>query len=179
MINKGNEELNKSIEALKRSKREREKILKDFLNEKPNMQTILHETEKTLEKAEKYDFTPFLNVKSGSIIRINRGYYYHYGIYSGNNEVIHYLGSFPNKKEITKTHIKVFLDGQDRCEFIDVKDGYSNKESLRRATSYIGRKDYDLFFNNCEHFAIWCKTGQKISLQANKVILPIVQLLFN
>jgi hypothetical protein len=36
---------------------------------------------------------------------------------------------------------------------------YSPEETILRAKSMIGRQDYDLLFNNCEHFAMWCKTG--------------------
>jgi hypothetical protein len=30
---------------------------------------------------------------------------------------------------------------------------------IERAESRLGRADFDLVFNNCEHFATWCKTG--------------------
>lgn len=30
---------------------------------------------------------------------------------------------------------------------------------IDRAESRLGRADFDLVFNNCEHFATWCKTG--------------------
>lgn len=30
--------------------------------------------------------------------------------------------------------------------------------------------DYHLFLNNCEHLAIWCKTGKKFSLQGKMKI---------
>ncbi|NKE45708.1 hypothetical protein HB662_13035 [Roseomonas frigidaquae] len=33
------------------------------------------------------------------------------------------------------------------------------KESVRRAESNIGRSSYDLLQDNCQHFAIWCRTG--------------------
>ena len=32
--------------------------------------------------------------------------------------------------------------------------------TLRRAMSRIGGQNYNLLFNNCEHFANWCKTGR-------------------
>lgn len=34
-----------------------------------------------------------------------------------------------------------------------------------RAASMIGRSGYDLFSNNCEHFATWCVTGEHSSAQ--------------
>ena len=29
--------------------------------------------------------------------------------------------------------------------------------TLRRAMGRLGEQDYNLLFNNCEHFATWCK----------------------
>lgn len=34
---------------------------------------------------------------------------------------------------------------------------YTPKETLARARSRIGESNYNLFSNNCEHFALWCK----------------------
>ncbi|MEO1391251.1 MAG: lecithin retinol acyltransferase family protein, partial [Cyanobacteria bacterium J06634_6] len=36
---------------------------------------------------------------------------------------------------------------------------------VKRAKTRLGEKDYNLFFNNCEHFANWCKTGRNESRQ--------------
>ena len=35
---------------------------------------------------------------------------------------------------------------------------------------YLEDKGYNLVFNNCEHFAIWCKTGVFASKQVNALI---------
>ena len=34
----------------------------------------------------------------------------------------------------------------------------------------LNRSNYNLFNNNCEHFAHWCKTGRKASEQINNAI---------
>lgn len=44
---------------------------------------------------------------------------------------------------------------------------YSPEETIARAKSRIGEEKYALPFNNCEHFAIWCKTGVHESHQVN------------
>lgn len=44
---------------------------------------------------------------------------------------------------------------------------YTPKETVERAKSRLGEEKYALPFNNCEHFAIWCKTGVKESHQVN------------
>ena len=44
---------------------------------------------------------------------------------------------------------------------------YSPNETIKRAISRIGEEDYNLLINNCEHFAVWCKTGVARSYQIN------------
>ena len=39
---------------------------------------------------------------------------------------------------------------------------------IQRARSKLGEKQYSLFNNNCENFAMWCKTGKSSSDQVNK-----------
>ena len=36
--------------------------------------------------------------------------------------------------------------------------------------SRLGEQNYNLLFNNCEHFATWCKTGRHSSGQVDSVI---------
>lgn len=52
---------------------------------------------------------------------------------------------------------------------------YSPEETVQRARSQLGKRNYNILLNNCEHFAIWCKTGIHESHQINdllKVIMP-------
>ena len=51
---------------------------------------------------------------------------------------------------------------------------YSPEETVRRAESQLGEGDYNLVFNNCEHFALWCKTGVKESSQVQRFLEAIV-----
>jgi len=39
------------------------------------------------------------------------------------------------------------------------------EETLQRARGRLGEQNYNLLFNNCEHFAYWCKTGRHRSNQ--------------
>ncbi len=47
---------------------------------------------------------------------------------------------------------------------------YSPEETVARAKSLIGEDQYNLITNNCEHFAIWCKTGAHKSYQVERVL---------
>jgi hypothetical protein len=47
---------------------------------------------------------------------------------------------------------------------------YRPEETVERARSKMGSKGYNLLFNNCEHFAIWCKTGIHESHQVNGLL---------
>ena len=50
---------------------------------------------------------------------------------------------------------------------------YSAEETVERARSREGEQAYNLVANNCEHFAIWCKTGVHESYQVKRVIRKI------
>ncbi|XP_078347972.1 uncharacterized protein LOC144633075 [Oculina patagonica] len=54
----------------------------------------------------------------------------------------------------------VFLMKHERCLDPD--------KVIRRAESKLGEGNYDPVTNNCEHFAMWCKTGNSSSDQVNK-----------
>lgn len=47
---------------------------------------------------------------------------------------------------------------------------YSGKETAERARSRIGEDKYNIIFNNCEHFAVWCKIGISESAQVSSVV---------
>lgn len=47
---------------------------------------------------------------------------------------------------------------------------YSPKETMERALSRVGEDKYNLLLNNCEHFAVWCKTGVSESYQVKRAI---------
>ncbi len=52
---------------------------------------------------------------------------------------------------------------------------YTPEETVQRARSKIGERQYNLVFNNCEHFAVWCKTGLSESRQINELIRMITR----
>jgi hypothetical protein len=155
--------------------------------------------------------------KLGDILAVNRGLYYHYGIYSGENRVIHYAvksGDFMSNICVHETTFANFRNGKQCaiCRFpktyrksdigtklfnmiqrpniftvIDSASSliseltsssfhqYSGQDTVERARSRLGENKYNLVFNNCEHFAIWCKTGISESKQVNVALSLLTQ----
>lgn len=156
--------------------------------------------------------------QKGDVISVDRGLYYHYGIYSGDSTVINYTAEnsdFWGKVSIMETDLDSFLHGGSYhiCHFSEKPDYaelrpivtnrakskeafipiellfaaiteinhlnyriYSPDETVHRARSRIGEKDYNLLFNNCEHFALWCKTGISESFQVSNTIRILLEI---
>ena len=93
----------------------------------------------------------------GTVIGVDRGLYKHYGIYAG--------GLFGGNEN----PLAALYDIYELFKKINYKL-YSPAETLRRAKSRLGESSYNLVFNNCEHFVVWCKTGVSESHQVNQII---------
>lgn len=99
------------------------------------------------------------------------GVYEHHGIDCGDGNVIHYRKP---SEIIEKTSFDTFSKGnkvyicQYPLGFCFVSDVVVN-----RAESRLGENKYNLLFNNCEHFATWCKTGISDSKQIREFI-PVI-----
>jgi len=157
-------------------------------------------------------------INFGDVIYVERDFgYKHFGVYSGDKKVIHYVkddGDFFDGV-ICETSLKRFLGGERVCYIVDFDNFghrihnrqiqpqaltdsqinifdvlligkslydlfsgaerklYSPEETVRRAREHTEpgkNRGYDLFFHNCEHFAIWCKTGVEESEQIDEFI---------
>ena len=53
---------------------------------------------------------------------------------------------------------------------------YSGEETVERARSHLGKGDWGLVRNNCQHFAVWCRTGLKASSQVQKACVAAATL---
>lgn len=95
--------------------------------------------------------------------------YWHHGIDCGDGSVIHYVvGRSMQRASIQRTTMSQFLGGR-KARIINYYKCYSPDEVVKRAESYLGRRGYNLIFNNCEHFARWCKIGQRSSKQVDTI----------
>lgn len=54
---------------------------------------------------------------------------------------------------------------------------YTPEETVQRAKSRLGEREYNLLTKNCEHFAIWCKTGVSESHQVNAMLEKLEEIL--
>lgn len=93
-------------------------------------------------------------LRAGDHIACNRTCYSHHGIYDGNGRVYEYDAS-----GVRLVTLYSFADG-DSIVRVNSKATYSGAEIVRRAASRLGECDYNVVFNNCEHFARWCRNGE-------------------
>lgn len=99
--------------------------------------------------------------------------YEHHGIDCGDGSVIHY--SKIGEASITRTPHSVFA----RDSIVYVKQqptSFIADVVVERAESRLGERQYDLFFNNCEHFANWCKIGRAECSQLSNFGLRLDQI---
>jgi hypothetical protein len=115
-------------------------------------------------------------VRPGDVIYAQRNNYQHYGIYAGKSRVIHFVGEKGDwwaNVMVRETSLEKFAKGDPvfLCRFPKTdKSHYSRYATLRRAKSKLGTTGFNLVFNNCEHFARWCKTGWRDSLQVQEIM---------
>jgi hypothetical protein len=90
------------------------------------------------------------------------GLFNHHGIDLGDGTVAHYLEG----REILRSPRDEFSRGL-AITTVDYPPGScsSSGVTVRRAMGRLGEQNYNLLFNNCEHFAHWCKTGRHRSNQ--------------
>ena len=83
--------------------------------------------------------------------------YEHHGIYAGDDWVIHYQGPFSGHDacQVVMSTLGAFCQEKD---FIirTHPQRLSPDHSVNRAHSRLGERSYNLLFNNCEHFVMWC-----------------------
>lgn len=115
-------------------------------------------------------------MKKGDIIRISilRKADFgpeHYGIYDGYGGVYHYNGYTIDNVYVQHSSLGEFEDGGRAYVYSGYEARFSPDEIVRRAGSKLGSHfgGYNLYSNNCEHFATWCSTGVRQSRQTRHV----------
>jgi hypothetical protein len=100
--------------------------------------------------------------------------YAHHGIDMGDGTVIHFtdrgksqLSADEEWPRIVRTSLQEFLDGGELLPVAHKPEkSLPTLETCRLAQEALHRpRKYNLVFNNCEHFANYCKTGRAKSSQ--------------
>ncbi|CAF4176708.1 unnamed protein product, partial [Adineta steineri] len=58
-----------------------------------------------------------------------------------------------------KSRINNFIDNDKKCRVLPAD------EIVKRAKDSLGKEGYNVLANNCEHFATWCRYGNRLSGQ--------------
>ena len=111
----------------------------------------------------------------GDVLSVNRGLYRHYGVYVGGETVVHFSGGRGHEISlrracIRKSTLEDFARGGEIQIETKCKEAFSREETVMRALNAVGSEKgkYALPWNNCEHFANWCRYGKKSSLQVEQ-----------
>jgi hypothetical protein len=96
---------------------------------------------------------------------------HHDGIYLGNGDVIHLTGAPDGGKAGARVRIDTLaVFAADRPVTVRPYVGDHDPDAIiARAMSRLGDGGYHLIFNNCQHFARWCATGDHLSEQVDSV----------
>ena len=111
----------------------------------------------------------------GDHIQVRRmgGLYSHHGIDMGDGTVIHFSGEPLNRKtaKVARVTEEEFLSGQPKTviEYTSLETVFAPEDTVRLAEELLNTEGYHLFYNNCEHFATYCKTGKKRSRQVQSL----------
>jgi len=106
----------------------------------------------------------------GAHIYVDRGLYSHHGIDCGDGTVIDFAGQGEGKTTPVVRHVMLWEFAQGAPVRIrPYGPRYEPDDVVARAASTVGQSSYDLFFNNCEHFATWCVAGEHVSTQVDAV----------
>ena len=124
----------------------------------------------------------------GAHIRVKTGSFYHHGIYIGNGEVVQFglpldIYGDPSEIKIMRSSLKDFCPSES--SFIEVyrfspkeaKKKQSDEAIVKAALSHVGEGGYNVFTNNCEHFANFCVYGEKVSSQIDDAYKNVSMLL--
>ncbi len=123
---------------------------------------------------------------AGTHIQVGRGPYAHHMIVGADRlHVIHFWAGRKSDNVLSKQGATVRQDKWHHvCSFQDLqagkitvvthKNAYSLEKSLAIAMSHLGKGNYNLTTNNCEHFATLCRVGRKASKQVQNAVVALL-----
>ena len=107
-------------------------------------------------------------------IRVKRwgGLYHHHGIDIGDGTIVHFSGEPLQsiKAEVRRDPLETFLEGGEP-EIIEYAAETRDADTVvEAALAEVGHTGYNMWRNNCEHFACRCKTGYHESGQVRRAL---------
>lgn len=137
-------------------------------------------------------------LRRGDLLEVPRTLFTHYGIYLGEHKVAHLIPDilpvFSNDQKLIGsviTNKRLILGCVYKCATVRVDtledfaygsniqvnrldqvmkgDALPNEDVAKRAEKLIGAIPYSLLWNNCEHFATYCRYGSAASRQTEQV----------
>lgn len=113
----------------------------------------------------------------GDHIWVQMGSIEHHGIYVGPT-VIHFCSDGRKDKSLVEMNSMAIREtcwhvftGQRRdvvVEVVDYEEAFDHDHSVYLAKQCVGKGDYSLFMNNCEHFSSHCRMGILTSAQVRR-----------
>ncbi|VBG63458.1 lecithin retinol acyltransferase family protein [Burkholderia pseudomallei] len=111
-------------------------------------------------------------IRAGDHLWVQRLGYEHHGLASGRDTVIQYSGKDGIFETGAIEEVPLWTFAKDRkIRFVEHPDRLHGRlESVRRARQRVGEEKYNLVFNNCEHFVMWCIEDKHTSEQINSKV---------
>ncbi len=105
---------------------------------------------------------------AGDHVFVRRPGYTHHGVEVNDGMVVHFSGTPGSKRgaSIRREPLETFSKDAT-VQVTDYGERFDPAEVVERAESKLGQSGYNLYGNNCEHFARWCVTGDHKSRQVN------------
>ncbi|XP_035281168.1 lecithin retinol acyltransferase-like [Anguilla anguilla] len=143
------------------------------------------------------DYCEGPSFQRGDLLEVPRTLFIHFGIYLGENKVAHLMPDIMPvitndkcqiQKMVTNKRLLLGVLSKNATIRVDTVEDFAygskillnnmdnilkmqplpNEEIAKRAEKLIGVIPYSLLWNNCEHFATYCRYGSFVSLQTDK-----------
>lgn len=129
--------------------------IKNIAEQIPDPKTTLRNPDKELKKWPHLANNVKIKITKAEHLKVNRTIYSHHAISLNEHEVIHYQNGF-----VKIDTLENFAKGV-AIYIVDTPRLYTKNEVIERAYSRLNEAQYNLVFNNCEHFVRWALNGEK------------------
>lgn len=122
----------------------------------------------------------------GAQLRVKRGFYYHHGICTGEDAVVHYCGESGGELGgadtlVRETTLEAFAgDGSVEVRLYTLRERLALRKpaaAAAAARARVGEGGYDLLHHNCEDFSNECAFGEKREGQMDEYRRQVRELL--